>query len=257
MIAVMIEECAHRDTDSHAHSREVGAISYCLVPTMLAAITAGCFVSGVKLQYFVVQVQLANPTLRTVLFNLNVTMFVICSSYAMRAVLVLSLWAPMPAGYTDQFQPTHHYNVWVPLVQWFPYWFCSLCLIEQMRLRPPERRKESTVKKGGALELGSCGEGQERDRIESTDSRSSTSTTGSNLLSLDFTGRSLSYLMTQLEESVGDARGSVTSVNFFDQQSGYAAGELRKSRDDSLSETHTTTSALHANSSAASDLSVA
>ena len=207
MVAVMIRVWAGQNKEAHSHSKELGAIAYCLVPIMLVAITCGCFYCGTQLQQHVVRVKLDTPMLNKILFNLNVTMFVISASYIMRALLVLSLYAPMPNSYSSQFEPFYHYSVWIPITQWFPYWFCSLCLVEQMRFKPVEHRPDSiTVKNLSGLQLNELARTISKDSMMSSselETRSSTGTGRSAHTSTDEAtrvARTLSYLLTQVDE---------------------------------------------------------
>lgn len=153
MVAVMIEECSHEGSTAHAHSHEIGAVAYCIWPIVLLLITSGCFLSGWRLQQHVLRVQMDKSALGKVLFNVNATLLLICSSYAVRALLLLSLYSPMPELYADQFASTYHYCIWVPVTQWLPYWFCSCCLVEQMRHRGTGRGGQHSTSNADQLEL--------------------------------------------------------------------------------------------------------
>jgi hypothetical protein len=234
---------------------------------MLVVITLGCFIAGLRLERHVLKRNLDGTALGRILFNMNLTMFIIASSYIVRALLLLSLYAPTPKAYTSVFSTTWHYSVWIPVTQWFAYWFCSLCLVEQMRYRPTDRRPESVVDKSNQLELSQHGDAEsERGRTISQDSavsdldadaRSSASSNRSSArishIGADKHNRKLSYLMSQLEDAAAGpnlppiqrptAVGGGGGSNYFDRMSGGMRND--PARKEAAVDHFFTTSALH------------
>jgi len=131
-----------------------------------------------------------------------------------RALLLLSLFDRMPQSYQRAFQSTWHYSVWVPITQWFPYVFCSFCLVDQMKFKSGARRKESTHSNN--VELNPSPNPATDGRTFSVDSTTSGVSTG--LSSTDGPSRSLAYLVSQLGESA-DTESSYTGTNYFDTPS--------------------------------------
>lgn len=119
----------------YPNSNDTTQISDGLMPLMLLSIALGCLFTGIRLQQHVIKVHLANDTQRRFLLQLNFLMLFITCSYALRAVMVLSLFDPMPAVYKDAFLPVGAYALWLPMTQWLPFVFCSFCLVHNMRFK--------------------------------------------------------------------------------------------------------------------------
>lgn len=236
MAAVMIKEKSSHNDQAYAHSHEIGAVSYCIVPVMLVLITFGCFYSGLRLEQHVMKAQLPSNNLTKIFLNLNITMFVICSSYILRAILILSLYSCIPAAYANAMSSTWHYVIWIPLTQWFPYVVCSFCLVEQMRFRPVEKRPESIIH--AQVELGDA-----QGRTMSKDSVLSDTSIGPRMTIASSTDGAWKTFAGTEE---GDAR---PSVNYFDAQSNWR-GEMSPPVHDAAAMDHFfTTNALHLQSS--------
>eukprot|EP00128_Syssomonas_multiformis_P016017 Colp12_sorted_trinity150504_noHs@33156 len=138
------------DESSYSGSNEIGNLfSNCLTPIMLFVITVGCVWSGRRLAAYVRRVQLGTVTQMKIIRKLNFTMTLIATTYGVRAMLVLSLYNNMPDPYTDAFQPTQYYPVWMILTQWLPYILCSYSLVNSMRFK--EEGKPSNKKLRGTL----------------------------------------------------------------------------------------------------------
>jgi hypothetical protein len=110
-------------------------VSDCLMPIMLVSVAFGCLYSGVRLQRHVMKVQFGTATQRRFLLQLNFLMIFITCSYAIRAILVLTLFDGMPNSYADAFKGVGSYALWLPLTQWLPFVFCSFCLVNNMRFK--------------------------------------------------------------------------------------------------------------------------
>lgn len=225
MVAVMIEEKTNPNKEAYAHSHEIGAISYCIVPIMLVIITGGCFYAGIRLEEHVFKAQLSSTTLKKIFWNLNLTMLTICASYTLRAILVISLYKSIPTTYADALSPTWHYVIWIPLTQWFSYVVCSFCLVEQMRFRPLDRHSESMGKQ--QVELHDQGHQQQGDdRTWSKDSTASDISAGLRMTVASTGADGPWKTFLNLEDGGGDLR---QSLNYFDAQSnGGTAGNHGK-----------------------------
>ena len=219
LLVVFILEGAEAHSSSHDHSHGIGAVSYCLVPAILVVITTGCFGAGQRLQAHVISAQIDSVMLKKILFKLNTTLFCIFASYIIRALMLLSLYSRIPSGYSDTFKVTWHYSIWVPLTQWFPYIFCSFCLVDQMKFRAAPTRHESTTSNN--LELGYSGSPSESQH-EQPFSMESVSSVHSDLslgVSNEGSKSALSYLVRNLEtgrQISTDSVNSVNSINFYD-----------------------------------------
>ena len=121
------------DESAYSNSSALGAINNCLTPIILVVITAGCLYSGIKLRQYVKNVQLGSAIQVRILMKLNFTMFIICASYVVRALLVMSLYNEIPADYIHAFRIVQYYPTWMILTQWIPFVLCSFCLINEMR----------------------------------------------------------------------------------------------------------------------------
>ena len=119
----------------YSDSNALGAINNCLMPVMLVVVTFGCFWSGIRLRHYVMNVQLGSTTQLRVLFKLNFTMIIICASYTMRALLVMSLYNDIPQSYVSVMDETWHYPLWMALTQWVPFLLCSFCLVNEMKFK--------------------------------------------------------------------------------------------------------------------------
>jgi hypothetical protein len=137
---------------SYPSSDTTQQVSYCLMPIMLVLVAAGCLYSGVSLQRHVMKVQFGTKTQRRFLLQLNFLMIFITCSYAIRAILVLSLFDSMPQSYVDAFNGVGSYAVWLPLTQWLPFVFCSFCLVNNMRFKGGGT---SSGKNGESMDTGS------------------------------------------------------------------------------------------------------
>jgi len=138
------------DESSYSGSNEVGNLfSNCLTPIMLFVITVGCVWSGRRLAAYVRNAHLGTVTQMKIIRKLNFTMILIATTYGVRAMLVLSLYNNMPDPYTDAFEPTQYYPVWMILTQWMPYILCSYSLVNSMRFK--EEGKPSNKKLRGTL----------------------------------------------------------------------------------------------------------
>jgi hypothetical protein len=127
---VGVSSYKHPDKTNYSNSSAVGAINNLLMPVLLVVVTFGCFVCGLRLRSYVMKVQLGSAVQDRVLLKLTFTMFMICASYSVRAVLVMSLYNDMPATYSDDFN--WQYVLWLPITQWIPFVLCSFCLINEM-----------------------------------------------------------------------------------------------------------------------------
>lgn len=121
------------DESSYSNSNALGALNNCLMPIMLVVVTFGCFWSGLRLRQYVMNVKLGGAVQLRILLKLNFTMFMICASYTMRAILVLSIYDDIPHPYQHTMHPTWQYPVWMPLTQWVPFLLCSFCLVNEMK----------------------------------------------------------------------------------------------------------------------------
>ena len=120
--------------DSHSF----GEISELISPILLSLITIGCLWSGIRLQRYVINVQLGNSTLIRILMHLNFTMFLIVATYGLRALLVLTLYSGMSSYYKKALEPiTGVYISWIITTRWMPSVFCSLCLVNEMKRHGP------------------------------------------------------------------------------------------------------------------------
>jgi hypothetical protein len=137
------------DESNYSDSNALGAINNCLMPIMLVVITFGCFWSGLRLRQYVMNVQLGNAVQLRILLKLNFTMIMICASYVVRAILVMSLYQDIPQPYVHALHWTWQYPIWMPLTQWVPFVLCSFCLVNEMKFHG--------VGKGGAKPVGSTG----------------------------------------------------------------------------------------------------
>eukprot|EP01032_Pedospumella_encystans_P012940 gene12940-14931_t len=219
LLVVFILEGAEGHSSSHDHSHGIGAVSYCLVPAILVLITTGCFSAGLRLQAHVISAQIDSVMLKKIMFKLNTTLFCIFASYIIRALMLLSLYSRIPSGYSDTFKVTWHYSIWVPLTQWFPYIFCSFCLVDQMKFRAAPTRHESTTSNN--LELGHSGSPSEshHERPFSMESFSSVHSDLSLGVGNEGSKNALSHLVRHLEagrQISTDSVNSVNSINYFD-----------------------------------------
>jgi len=123
------------DESAYSNSSALGAINNCLTPIILVVITFGCLYSGIKLRQYVMNVQLGSAIQIRILMKLNFTMFIICASYVVRAILVMSLYNQVPADYIHAFRIVQYYPTWMVLTQWIPFVLCSFCLINEMRFQ--------------------------------------------------------------------------------------------------------------------------
>lgn len=120
--------------DSHSF----GEISELISPILLSLITIGCLWSGIRLQRYVINVQLGNSTLIRILMHLNFTMFLIVATYGLRALLVLTLYSGMASYYKKALEPISGvYISWIITTRWMPSIFCSLCLVNEMKRHGP------------------------------------------------------------------------------------------------------------------------
>jgi hypothetical protein len=219
------ESKAERD-----HARQIQAINYVVIPFMLVLITLGCFVTGLQLRSFLIKVQLDIAVLRKVLLRLNWTLFLICSSYLIRALLVLSRYKHGPTRFRGDLEETWHYVIWVPITQWFPYLLCSLFLVGQMKAKTggtagaataaAARQQNSSfsnqveLKGGGRLSelptpsmsLGPISEYRPSDRSSSQGGGGGGGEGGWRQYSSEVLGRTLSYLV----DAVDGVRGSLS-----------------------------------------------
>jgi len=95
------------DTDAYTGSHSFGEISQLISPILLSLITIGCLWSGIRLQRYVINVQLGNLTLIRILMHLNFTMFLIVATYGLRALLVLTVYSGMASYYKKALEPLH------------------------------------------------------------------------------------------------------------------------------------------------------
>ena len=210
------------------NSTETTQVSDCLMPIMLVTIAAGCLYSGINLQRHVIKVHLSNAAQSRFLLQLNFLMLFITCTYALRAVMVLALFGPMPNAYQYAFYPLMYYPVWLPLTQWLPFIVCSFLLVANMRFKSTGNDRNSqksftSTDFGKAQGIDLCTvsaileEGMEANYSTSErgteasadggwshDHHSrSTRTTG---VSVDGYGeRSISYLLSQVHQSGGQS----------------------------------------------------
>lgn len=123
------------DEDAYTAHTTVGALSNLLDPIMLVTTASGCLYSGIRLQRHVVKVGFGTATQVRFLAQLNFLMLFITCSYILRAIMVMSLYGPMPDAYKNLFNPVGSYPLWLPLTQWLPFVFCSYCLVYNMRFK--------------------------------------------------------------------------------------------------------------------------
>jgi hypothetical protein len=115
-------------------SHSFGEIIELISPILLSLITIGCLWSGIRLQRYVINVQLGNSTLIRILMHLNFTMFLIVATYGLRALLVLTLYSGMASYYKKALEPISSvYISWIITTRWMPSIFCSLCLVNEMK----------------------------------------------------------------------------------------------------------------------------
>jgi hypothetical protein len=212
-------------------SQETTQVSDCLMPIMLFLMTSGCLFTGIRLQQHVIKVHLATDTQMRFLLQLNFLMLFITCSYALRAVMVLSLFGPMPDAYQRAFDVVGAYALWLPLTQWLPFVFCSFCLVHNMRFkgagttnRKSTESTDSTASRGigmaTIMESGlQMGEPSMSDRgtdastgeVLSPFEHPSHHTSRSTDVSVDgYQSRSISYLLTRLHAQQ-EAGQSVTA----------------------------------------------
>lgn len=124
---------AASNSDAVAMAERANEIGNCLEPVLILGITAGCLWCGLRLQRYVIRVQLGSAAERKVLAQLNYTLAIIVVSYLLRALLVLSLFDGIPKFVYLVPTATGSYAVWLLGTRWMPNIFCSFFLLRAMR----------------------------------------------------------------------------------------------------------------------------
>lgn len=120
------------DPEQFSSSNLLNATGVFLEPVSILFITVLCLSSGIQLQLYVRKVKLDSAKEMKFLFHLNVTMSIIVLTYLTRGLFVLRLFYAMPEGYENATRCS--YFQWLMYTRWLPYIFCSLCLINEMRV---------------------------------------------------------------------------------------------------------------------------
>eukprot|EP01038_Epipyxis_sp_PR26KG_P008937 gene8937-12052_t len=118
----------------NAISSAYNVIDEIIEPVLIFLICVGCFWCGIRLQKYVMKVQLGFEKEISFLVRLNITMLIIVISYLLRGVFVLGLALPQPYRRTLACK----YGAWLLLTRWIPHIFCSFCLINLMRYSSAE-----------------------------------------------------------------------------------------------------------------------
>jgi hypothetical protein len=132
------------DEAAYSNSNALGALNNCLMPILLVVVTFGCFYSGLRLRHYVMNVKLGGAVQLRILLKLNFTMFMICASYTMRAILVMSLYEDVPHAYRSAMHGAWPYAIWMPLTQWVPFLLCSFCLVNEMKFHNAGGKRQTS-----------------------------------------------------------------------------------------------------------------
>lgn len=112
------------DPNKFLEDNEVYLFSDFTEPILILVLAGACFYTGVKLQQYVVSVQLGTRLQREFLLQLNVVLFLVTSCYLLRAVFIFTMFYDFGSREIKGISLA----VWILCTRWLPNVGSSLCL---------------------------------------------------------------------------------------------------------------------------------